>query len=222
MPTIAFPDDYLSAPLLERFLRYVRIWTTSDRTNAATPSTEGQWDLARLLVRELDELGIADVTLTEHCYVVARVAASAGREKAPTIAFMAHLDTADDVSGKDVSPIVTRNYQGGRIEQAEGRFLDATLDPDLARYAGDTIICSDGTTLLGADDKAGVAELMTLASVLASADAPPHGPIELVFTPDEETGKGLSKLSRSSCARMPERSSAQRLEASRDSGMFFQ
>ena len=180
--------------LLPRFLKYVTVWTTSDRHIADTPSTPGQWDLARILQEELKALGIADVELTDHCYVIARISATAGGENAPTIGFMAHVDTSSDVSGKDVKPVVTRNYDGSAIPLAEGRKLDPAADPTLLTRIGDDIVSSDGTTLLGADDKAGVAEIMAAVDFLLAHPEIPRGPIEILFTPDEETGKGLPEF----------------------------
>jgi tripeptide aminopeptidase len=183
------------APLAElivpRFVRYVRYWTTSDRRISDTPSTPGQWDLAKTLVQELRDLGLSQVELTDHCYVIARLPPSAGREQAPAVGFMAHLDTASDVPGKDVQPILERNYDGTRISLAGGLCLDPEADPDLAAHKGRDLIHSDGTTLLGADDKAGIAELMAALEYLVRHPDIPHGPVEIIFTPDEETGKGL-------------------------------
>jgi tripeptide aminopeptidase len=185
-------DAEIADRLLPRFLDYVRVWTTSDRHIADTPSSPGQWTLAKRLMAELDGMGVRDVELTDHCYLIVRLQASPGKESAPTIGFMAHLDTASDVSGQDVKPIVVEAYAGQAIEQAEGRRIDpATEGSDLASRLGDTIICSDGTTLLGADDKAGVAELMRTIEYLSRHPEAVRGPLEFVFTPDEETGKGL-------------------------------
>jgi tripeptide aminopeptidase len=182
--------------VLPRFLKYVRFWTESDRSIADTPSTPGQWELAKALAAELSEIGLSDVELTDHCYVIARLPASAGREKAPVIGFMAHLDTSSDVSGKDVKPVLTERYDGSPIRLAEGRALAPAEFPDLSGRIGDTIITSDGTTLLGADDKAGVAEIVAAAEHLLAHPEIEHGPLEFVFTPDEETGKGLPEYPR--------------------------
>jgi tripeptide aminopeptidase len=181
--------------IVPRFLRYVRYWTESDRRVEATPSTPGQWDLAKVLAGELRDLGIA-AELTDHCYVIARIPASPGREKAPVIGFMAHLDTAGDVSGKGVNPRLVRNYDGQRIELSGGIALDPAADPDLAARKGEAIIHADGATLLGADDKAGVAEIAAAAEYLVTHPEIPHGEVEIVFSPDEETGKGLPEFPR--------------------------
>ncbi|MDR2393523.1 MAG: peptidase T [Treponema sp.] len=189
--------------VLTRFLRYVRYWTTSNHHVEETPSTQGQWELAKVLVQELRDLGLTDVVLTDHCYVIARLSPTPGKETCKTIAFMAHLDTADDVSGKDVQPCLVEAYEGTTIRLAGGLVLDPAEDPDLANQRGKAIIHTNGTTLLGADDKAGIAEIMAAVEYLHRHPELEHGPLELIFTPDEETGKGLPEfpLSRiSSCA----------------------
>jgi tripeptide aminopeptidase len=181
----------LTELIVPRFLTYAGYWTTSDRRVSETPSTPGQWDLAKLLVKELQDLGLADVELTDHCYVIARLPPTPGREHAPCVGFMAHIDTAGDVTGKDVRPILVKNYQGGAIPLSDGLTLDPKTDPELAAHVGKSIIHTDGTTLLGADDKAGIAELMAALEFLRKNPEIPHGPVEIIFTPDEETGKGL-------------------------------
>ncbi|MDP3179331.1 MAG: peptidase T [Spirochaetaceae bacterium] len=192
-----------ASELIDRLVRYARIETTSDRHIEAIPSTPTQWNLARLLVEELKAMGIADVSLDDHCYLIARIPARAGYEGRPSIGLMAHMDTASDVSGTDVKPRIVVRYDGSVLSLGEGRFLDPKEFPDLSERVGDTIIVTDGTTLLGADDKAGLAEIMTAAGLLLSGTTP-HGPIELIFTPDEETGKGmnlfpLAKLRSAAC-----------------------
>jgi tripeptide aminopeptidase len=176
---------------VNRFLNYVRFWTTSDRRNTDTPSTPGQWDLAKALVKELKSLGVKDVTLTDHCYVIARLPASAGKENCPMVGFLAHLDTAADVSGKDVKACLVENYDGKPVDLGCGQSLDPALDPALAAHMGKAIIHTDGSTLLGADDKAGIAVIMGAAEYLLNHAEICHGPLELIFSPDEETGKGL-------------------------------
>ena len=186
-----------SGELLERFLRYVRIHTTSDMHVDVTPSTACQWDLLNLLVREIRDLGIEDVELNEHGYLIARIPSNiSGDSQPPTVGFMAHVDTSPDVSGKDVQPRVIENYDGGVVELKEGFRLDPREFPELNRYKGQTIITTDGTTLLGADDKAGVAEILTVAAWLQAHPEVPHGELELIFTPDEETGKGMDRFPR--------------------------
>jgi tripeptide aminopeptidase len=184
---IVIPEDLI----VPRFLKYVRIWTTSDRRVEETPSTAGQWELAKALVRELEDLGISDTELTDLCYVIARLPPTAGKEGAPAVGFMAHLDTASDVPGRDVKPILEKNYSGARINLAAGLCLDPESDPDLAAHKGRDLIHTDGTTLLGADDKAGIAILMAALEYLGRHPEIPHGPVEVIFTPDEESGKGL-------------------------------
>ena len=141
--------------LLSRFTKYVKVFTTSDRHNAETPSTPGQFDLARILVSELQELGISDVYFDEQCYVMARVPATKGKEGAPSIGLMAHLDTSPDSPGENVDPQIHRAYDGGTLQLSDGVVLDPAEYPALTAYQGETIISSDGSTLLGGDDKAG-------------------------------------------------------------------
>ena len=176
---------------VNRFLKYVRFWTTSDRRVTETPSTSGQWDLAKALVEELKGIGVKDVTLTDHCYVIARLPASEGKENFPTVGFLAHLDTAEEVSGKDVKACLVESYDGNPIDLCGGQCLDPALDPALAVHKGKAIIHTDGNTLLGADDKAGIAIIMGAAEFLLNHSEIGHGPLELIFSPDEETGKGL-------------------------------
>jgi tripeptide aminopeptidase len=186
-------ESVLERNLEERFLRYVRVYTTSDRHAATTPTTERQFDLARMLAGELRESGVTDVEVTEHCYVIARIPASPG-VYAPAVVLLAHLDTAPDLSGEKVNPRVWRDYDGSVLEIGHGYRLDPEEYPDLRDHVGGTIITTDGSTLLGADDKAGIAEIMTSISFLVSHPEVPHGEIEIVFTPDEEVGRGVDKL----------------------------
>jgi len=171
--------------LVPRFLEYVRFDTGSDRRVEETPSTRGQWKFAQVLRDELLDIGVDDVVITSHCYVIARLPPSAGR-KGECIGFLAHLDTAGDVPGKDVKPQYVRNYRGGRIGLAGGLYLE---EAELA--AQKAFIHSDGTTLLGADNKAGIAEIMAAVEYLADNPEIEHGQVEVIFTPDEETGKAL-------------------------------
>ena len=143
---------------------------------------------------ELKALGVSDVDLDEHCYLIARVPASPGMEKVPSIGLMAHLDTSSDVSGKDVKARIVKNYDGKPVKLSEGWILDPADNPDLADHVGDDIVVTDGTTLLGADDKAGIAEIMTALNVLRKDSSIKHGPLEIIFTPDEETGKGMDRF----------------------------
>ena len=184
--------DVITRLVAPRFLSYTRYWTTSDRAVEEIPSTPGQWDLARALVSELENMGVPQVVLTDHCYVVARLPPKgAGTENRPVLGFMAHLDTAEDVSGKDVKAALVPSYNGERIVLDQGGVLDPALDPALAKQTGKAIIHADGSTLLGADDKAGIAAIMTAAEYLITHPEIERGPVEIIFTPDEETGKGL-------------------------------
>jgi tripeptide aminopeptidase len=187
-------DLQLEPLLVPRFMNYVRYWTESDRHIEATPSSLGQWDLARALRDELLGLGITEVELTPHCYVIARLPASQGREDVPPVGFLAHLDTASDVTGKDVKPQLVHDYNGEKIPLSGGLFLDPANEPDLVAQKGKAIIHSSGDTLLGGDDKAGIAEIMAAVEYLVAHPEISHGPVEIIFTPDEETGKGLPEF----------------------------
>ncbi|TVR69919.1 MAG: peptidase T [Spirochaetaceae bacterium] len=186
-------DADLGTDLEDRFLRYVRVHTTSDRHSDTTPSTARQFDLARMLAEELRSLGLDDVEVTEYCYVLARIPASAG-VSAPPVLFLAHMDTAPDLSGEGVNPRVWRDYDGSVLEIGHGYRLDPAEYPDLRDYVGDTLITTDGSTLLGADDKAGIAEIMCAVRFILENPRVKHGEIEIVFTPDEEIGRGVDKL----------------------------
>jgi tripeptide aminopeptidase len=181
---------------LERFLRYVRIDTTAREMAATYPSSPGQLELGRLLVAELLALGINDARQTEHGIVLATIPATVADSQLPVVAFCAHLDTSPETSGANVRPQVIENYAGGDIPLPgdPDRVLRVADNPDLARLVGQTIITSDGTTLLGADDKAGVAVIMEMAASLCERREISHGPIRLVFTCDEEIGRGVEKL----------------------------
>jgi tripeptide aminopeptidase len=187
-------DRIIEDGLVPRFLKYVRYWTESNRHGEETPSTAGQWELAKALTEELKALGLNDVELTGHCYVIARIPPSPGKEALPAVGFLAHLDTAGDVSGKDVQPRLVKHYDGGKIELGPGLVLDPALDADLAAQNGKTIIHASGSTLLGADDKAGVAEIMGAVEYIWNHAEISHGPVEIIFSPDEETGKGLPEF----------------------------
>ena len=178
--------------LLSRLLRYVQIETTSDRHGSSIPSTPGQWELINLLKKELQEIGLVNIHVSEWGHIVGRVPASPGREDAPIIGFMAHVDTAADVTAAHVQPQIHETYEGTPIVIGEGLILSPQDFPDLLRHSGDTIITTDGTTLLGADDKAGIAEIMTALHWLVDHPEWVHGPIEVIFTPDEETGLGMN------------------------------
>lgn len=178
--------------IVNRFLKYVSFDTQSSETSGMHPSSEGQRVLARYLADELTALGAKDVYLSDTAYVYATIPASPGREGEPALGFLAHMDTSPDASGADVKP--TRViYQGGVLSLGtSGRALDPKVFPELARLVGEELIVTDGTTLLGADDKIGLAVLVTLAEDLLAADAPSHREIRLCFTPDEEIGEGTA------------------------------
>jgi tripeptide aminopeptidase len=188
---MVFSADWFQKQILDRFLTYVKIHTTSDRHVDAIPSTPGQWDLLKLLADELRSIGVSDIELTEQGYLIARIPPTAGSEGVSTIAFMAHVDTVSDAPGEGVKPQVFRDYSGDVITLKGGVVIDPSKNDVLASRVGDTIITSDGTTLLGADDKAGIAEIVTAAAWLLSHPEVEHGGVELVFTPDEETGRGM-------------------------------
>lgn len=180
--------------LTERFLRYVRIDTTSDDESTTFPSTPVQKDLAVFLEEELRQMG-ADTVLTEYGYVYAGIPATPGYENTQKLGFMAHMDTSSSASGKNVNPRIHENYDGKDIALGNGRTLSSSEFQHLGDLAGRTLITSDGSTLLGADDKAGIAELMDISERLLKGDIP-HGPIRICFTPDEETGRGTEHFSK--------------------------
>lgn len=179
--------------VIERFLRYVQIDTCSDEGSGAHPSTAKQHDLAGLLARELEEMGAAQVTYDrEHCYVYATVPAGVGCEDRPTVGFIAHMDTSPAMSGAGVKPRIVKDYDGQDIvlNPERGIVLRTADFPDIRKYQGQDLIVTDGTTLLGADDKAGVAEIMAMAAYFLTHPDEPHGRIRIGFTPDEEIGEG--------------------------------
>ena len=174
----------------ERLLKYVKIDTQSSDNSGTHPSTEKQRTLAAILADELTSLGAKDVRVTPDCYVYARIPATEGYEDAARLGFIAHLDTSPDFSGSGVSPIITENYDGGTLTLSDsGRELSPEVFPHLSSLAGRTLITTDGKTLLGADDKAGIAEIMTLVESITGG-CEPHGEICVAFTPDEEIGEG--------------------------------
>ncbi len=177
--------------VLEKFIRYAKIHTTSDMHVAEIPSTAVQWDLLNLLVSELNEIGISDVKLNENGYLIARLPSNQVGADIPVIGFMAHVDTSSDMKGEGVNPVIHKDYNGEVIPLGEGYSLNPEKFPELKECVGNTLITTDGTTLLGADDKAGIAEIMTAVEWFLENPEIPHGEIEIVFTPDEETGKGM-------------------------------
>ena len=176
----------------ERLLNYVRVYTTSDPESGTHPSAEREFDLARQLVEEMKALGIEDARVDEHCYVYGSIPATPGCEDKPALGLIAHMDTAPDASGEGVTPILHENYDGRDVTlPATGTVMKVSTFPFLADLKGETLITTDGTTLLGADDKAGVAEILTAAEILL-AEGRPHGKLCIAFTPDEEIGEGAS------------------------------
>src|SRR3954468_15635129 len=179
----------------DRFLRYVVIDTQSDPTSPTCPSTAKQKDLGRLLAAELQQMGLSDAHLDEHGYVYATLPANTDK-KVPVICFCSHMDTSPDCSGANVKPQTARNYQGGDIMLPgdPSQLIRAAEHPALADQIGSDIITSDGTTLLGADNKAGVAEIVDAARFLLDNPQIRHGTIKILFTPDEEIGRGVDKV----------------------------
>lgn len=182
--------------VVDKFLKYVTIDTQSDEDSTTSPSTEKQKDLARLLVGELKEMGASDVRMDEeYGYVYATIPSTLKEEgkEVPVIGFIAHMDTSPAVSGKDVKPRIVENYDGKDIvlNQELNIILPVEENPELLEYEGKKLIVTDGTTLLGADDKAGVAEIMTMAQTLLAHPEKEHGTIRIAFTPDEEVGRGV-------------------------------
>ncbi len=185
----------MSETVLDRFLRYVVIDTQSDPASETQPSTEKQKDLGHLLVKELLALGITDAHLDAHGYVYATIPATS-EKPVPVICFCSHMDTAPDFSGTHVKPQVIRNYQGGDIVLPgdQTRVIRVADHPELRNQIGHDVVTTDGTTLLGADDKAGIAEIMTAAAWLVAHPEIPHGTVKILFTPDEEIGRGVNKV----------------------------
>ena len=180
----------LAKDAAERFLRYVRVDTQSEEDSESYPSTAKQLDLLRLLTQELKELGLADAAIDEHGYVTATVTSTVSHD-APTIAFFAHADTAREVTGANVNPQRFR-YEGGDIPLGgSGSVIRPAVSPELANHVGHELITTDGTTLLGADDKAGIAEIMAAVAYLVAHPDVPHGTIKVAFNPDEEVGRGV-------------------------------
>jgi len=181
---------------LERFLRYVQIDTQSDSSSKTIPSTEKQKNLGRVLVEELLEMGIEDAHLDEYGYVYATIPANTDKANVPVICFCSHVDTSPDCSGKDVKPLIHRNYDGSDIVLPDDPtvVLRPKDHPDLKEQAGNDIITASGLTLLGADNKAGLAEIMDAAHYLMTHPEVKHGKIRILFTPDEEIGRGVDKV----------------------------
>ena len=181
--------------IINRFTSYVKVDTQSNEDNPECPSTPGQWTLARMLVDELKQIGMDEVTIDDNCYVMATLPANTDKD-VPTIGFLAHIDTATDFTGKNVKPQIHENYDGQPItlNEALNVILSPTEYPELTNYKQHTLITTDGTTLLGADNKAGIAEIMTAMDYLIKHPEIKHGKIRVAFTPDEEIGRGPHKF----------------------------
>ncbi len=181
--------------IINRFISYVTVDTQSDPNNSEFPSTEKQWNLAHKLVDELKAIGLSEVELDQNCYIMATLPSNIDHQ-VPTIGFIAHMDTSPDFSGTNVKPQIHKNYDGGNIvlNQEQNIILDAEYFDDIQQYKGQTIITADGTTLLGADDKAGITEIVTAMEYLINHPEIKHGKIRICFTPDEEVGKGAHKF----------------------------
>ena len=174
----------------ERLLNYVKVYTTSEDEQENVPSTSRQFDLGNQLAEELRKTGVQDVRIDDKCYVYGVIPATEGLEDKPAIGFIAHMDTAPDFSGENVNPQIIQNYDGGDVKLGDSEYTLTLRDfPHLSSLKGRTLITTDGTTLLGADDKAGVAEIMTMAELIITENIP-HGKICIGFTPDEEVGRG--------------------------------
>ncbi|WP_155592533.1 peptidase T [Lysinibacillus cavernae] len=179
--------------VIERLIRYAKIDTQSDFTSETTPSTQKQFDLLHVLKDELAEIGLTDITLDENGYLFATLEANTDKE-VPTIGFLAHVDTTTDFTGTNVNPQRVDHYDGGDIQLNENLVMSPTDFPELKNYVGQTLITTDGTTLLGADDKAGIAEIITAMEYLIKNPTIKHGKIRVAFTPDEEIGRGPHKF----------------------------
>ncbi len=179
--------------LIERLVRYAKIDTQSDSTSSSTPTTPGQWDLLHELQRELAAIGMEDITLDDNGYLFATLPANTDRDL-PVIGFLAHVDTAPDYTGKNVKPQRIDNYDGKDVQLNDRTVMAVNDFPELQNYVGHTLITTDGTTLLGADNKAGIAEIMTAMEYLIANPDTKHGKLRIAFTPDEEIGRGPHKF----------------------------
>ena len=181
--------------IIDRFIRYVKVDSQSDPEGTETPSTQKQWDIVHLLVEELKEIGLSEVEADQYGYIMATLPSNVSHT-VPTIGFIAHYDTSPDFSGANVNPQFVHNYDGGDIvlNAKENIVLSSSYFPDLKKYIGQTIITTDGLSLLGADDKAGVAEIVSAMEYLLAHPEIKHGKIRIAFTPDEEIGKGPHKF----------------------------
>lgn len=179
--------------VVERFIRYAKDYTTSDPESKTCPSTKRQMDFMKKLEAELKEIGLHEVELDKNGYLMATIPANTS-EKAPVIGFIAHVDTSPDFAGENVQPQIVEKYNGKVIQLKNNVTIDPVEFPEIIQYKGQDIITADGTTLLGADDKAGVAEIVTAAEILLNSEKIKHGKIRIGFTPDEEIGRGADKF----------------------------
>lgn len=181
--------------LINRLKKYAQLNTQSDENQLTCPSTAGQWELAHQLVKELKAINMKDITIDEHAYVMATLPSNI-EEETPTIGFLAHLDTATDFTGENVHPQLIEKYNGRDIllNKEENIILSPHEYPSLNKYIGHTLMTTDGTTLLGADNKAGIAEIITAMEYLINHPEIPHGTVRIAFTPDEEIGRGPHKF----------------------------
>lgn len=179
--------------LIERLVRYAKIDTQSNEESTTTPSTAGQWDLLHVLEKEMKEIGLTDIALDDNGYLFGTLPANTDKD-VPVIGFLAHVDTATDYTGKNVNPQRIDSYEGGDIRLNENTVMEESVFPQLKNYVGHTLITTDGTTLLGADNKAGIAEIMTAMEYLAEHPEIKHGKLRVAFTPDEEIGRGPHKF----------------------------
>ncbi|MBY9015340.1 MAG: peptidase T [Candidatus Lokiarchaeota archaeon] len=190
--------EFLHKEALNRFLKYVQVWTTSDEHSQSNPSSQNQFDLGKILASELMELNLENIVHDEFGYVYGNLPASIGLEEVKPIGLLAHIDTSPAVSGKNVKPVIHKNYDGSVIEFASNPDIELTMEdsPNLMEYIGLNIVTSEGDTLLGADDKAGIAEIMATCAAWKKFLELKHGPVIICFTPDEEVGRGTSKINR--------------------------
>lgn len=186
----------MTEKVLDKFIRYAKIDTQSDPKSSTIPSTKKQFDLAHLLVKELKEMGIVDVELTDECYVYAKIPSNIeGGDKIPTVGFIAHMDTSPDFNATGVNPQIIENYQGGDIRLGNSdEFIYEKDNPNLKKCIGHTIVTTDGKTLLSSDDKSGVSAIMKMAEILMNDNSIKHGTVKIGFTPDEEIGRGADKF----------------------------
>lgn len=187
-------DKNYNYTVVERFIKYVKYDTQSDENSTTFPSDSKQLELSKILVDELLELGLSDAHMDENGYVLATLPSNTEKNNVPVIGFISHVDTSPAVSGKDVNPQIVENYRGGDIVLKNGKVIEAASNPELNDMHGYDIITTDGTTLLGADDKAGIAEIMDAISYLKTHAEVKHGDIKICFTPDEEVGRGMEKF----------------------------